>query len=408
MSLQQDVDNLGTGSPYPYDRLLVRGVGTIDVVGTFAALDFPVAEWFQMAITPTGIALAVDGVGKGMIASLHIKTGFATYSSHRPADLSAIILEQDINTITLQKSGLPMTATSNDSHEKIVAAFVKALLTHFSQAVWDANATTIIRAIESESFVGGAATISLAFELNDLAWVHNDVTAPQVYIPGTGAYGSALPDGTEHGRFLLVSSALPASIVILVFTWVEVLGVWELTFTDTDFALIGSTFNPIGKTILFEGYYSTSPQIQVDEILDLGITTLLHESFYSSLPTIQVIDTYPALPYVLIGVSPLFLQFSWVDSQPSYQIHPGGLAINTSGANRRSVDITKFLHYASDSGTFQLWHYSSDYALYIGGALKNQNVNAVVLQYSDGVARVLKFEILITPVKRINLTVIPV
>lgn len=289
MPIQQDIDNLGVGTPYPYDRILIRGVGTIDVVGNFTALDLPVASWFQLAITPTGIALAVDGVGKGMIATCEIKSGFATYTSHRPADLSSLISDQDVNTITLQKSALPITATANDSHEKIAAGFVKALITHFSQAVWDANVTTIIRAIESDSFIGGAAIVSLAFELNDLAWVHNDLDAPQVYIPGTGAYGSALPDGTEHERFLLVSSALPASILIQVFTWVESAGVWELTHTETDFSLIQGSFDPTGKTILFEGYYSASPSIAVEEIFETRITTLLHESFYSSLPTIEVI-----------------------------------------------------------------------------------------------------------------------
>jgi hypothetical protein len=289
VTIQQDIDNLGTGTPYPYDRLFVRGVGTIDVVGTFTALDLPVAAWFQLAITPTGIALAVDGVGKGMIATCHIKTGFATYASHRPADLSSLISDQDIHTITLQKSALPITATANDSHEKIAAGFVKAMLTHFSQAAWDGNATTIIRAIESDSFIGGAAIVSLAFQLDDLAFVHNDIEAFQGYIPGTGAYGSSLPNGNEHKHYLLISSALPASVLIVVFTWEELLGVHELTITDTDFALIGSTFNTAGKTILFEGYYSASPQIWVEEIFDTRITELLHESFYSSVPTIEVI-----------------------------------------------------------------------------------------------------------------------
>jgi len=287
--LQSEIDNLGTGSPYPYDRIHVRGSGTIDVAGAFTAEDLPVASWFQLTMTPTGIALAVDNEAKGMISGCQVKTGFATYTSHRPADLSALISDQDLNTVTLDKSALPMTATANDSHEKIMAGVVKFLLGAFSQTVWDGNLTTIIRAIEANSVVGGAAIVSLAFNLSDLAFVWNDPESDQIYIPGTGAYGNSLPDGSEHFNYLLISTALPASVNIFVYTWLEESHIWEQQLTDIDATLLLSNFDTTGKTVLFEAYSAEKPAIEIRPVgLPIEPTEILFEAYSAEPPVWEV------------------------------------------------------------------------------------------------------------------------
>lgn len=83
-------------------------------------------------------------------------------------------------------------------------------------------------------------------------------------------------------------------ISLTIYAWVEISGIWQQVGNlidspgDDRLLTISNGFDPTGKTIVFEGYYTTKPVIEMRP-LALTFSGVLFEGYYATLPIVEVI-----------------------------------------------------------------------------------------------------------------------